>query len=284
MLRSSFRRRHGLACYNSTASIIYVHHRRRWPMYFLYVDESGDTGMVGSPSQYFSLSGIVIHELMWNATVDAVIRFRRELRNRYGLRVREEIHAAHVIHKPGKLARIRKDVRLRLLRDVLEFEATLPAINIINVVIDKAKKAPDYNVFENAWQALIQRFHNTIGYRNFPGPKNPRDFGLLVVDQTDEPTLRKLTRRMKRFNPVPNMGFVGNRQIPIETIVEDPIHRDSRNSHLIQLADVNAYFLHQKQRPCQYIRVKGARNFFDRLSPVLCRVAATRDPQGIVRL
>jgi predicted RNase H-like HicB family nuclease len=53
----------------------------------------------------------------------------------------------------------------------------------------------DYSddVFENAWTCLIQRFHNTLSHRNFPGPQNPIDFGLLVSDRTDEPKLRTFT-------------------------------------------------------------------------------------------
>ncbi|SDF02686.1 DUF3800 domain-containing protein [Sporolituus thermophilus] len=32
-------------------------------MYFLYVDESGDTGIVDSPTRYYVLAGLVVHEL-----------------------------------------------------------------------------------------------------------------------------------------------------------------------------------------------------------------------------
>lgn len=31
-------------------------------MYFMYVDESGDPGMLVSPTRYFVLSGLVVHE------------------------------------------------------------------------------------------------------------------------------------------------------------------------------------------------------------------------------
>jgi len=48
-------------------------------MYFFYVDESGDTGLVNSPSRYFVLSGIVVHELKWHDTLEAIIAFRRSL-------------------------------------------------------------------------------------------------------------------------------------------------------------------------------------------------------------
>lgn len=128
------------------------------------------------------------------------------------------------------------------------------------------------------------RFMDTISHRNFPGPQNPQDFGLLVVDRTDEVKLRTMSRRMRRYNPIPNKRGEGYRQVPLTTIVEDAVHRDSKHSYFIQLADVNAYFLLQKTAPCGYVQKKGARNYFDRLEPVLCKVANTRDPQGVVRL
>ncbi|MCP4547041.1 MAG: DUF3800 domain-containing protein [bacterium] len=253
-------------------------------MYLFYVDESGDAGLTKSPTQYFALSAFVVHELRWRQTLDTVVEFRRHLRSRYGLKLREEIHAAHLVHKPGTLQRIPKSLRLRLLRDVIDFQASLTDVNVVNIVVDKSNKRTGYDIFESAWKVLAQRLHNTISRSNFPGPKNPDDYGLLVVDRTDEKKLRNLTRRMRVFNPVPNMYGGGYRNILLDTLVEDPVHRDSLHSYFIQLADVNAYFLYQKMQACSYIRRKGARNYFDRLDPILCKVASLSDPQGIVRL
>ncbi len=253
-------------------------------MFLLYVDESGDVGLVNSPTKYFVLSGLVLHELRWLETLDRIVDFRRQLHNHYGLKLREEIHASNFIHRPGDLARVPKSLRLRLLRDVLDFEASLPDVNVINVIVDKDRHQPGYDVFGQAWARLFQRFHNTLAYRNFPGPQNPQDLGLLIVDQTAEVPLRLVLRRMRRFNPVPGMQGLPTRQIPVTTLVEDPNHRDSLHSYFIQLADVNAYFLFQKHQPCKYVRIKGARNYFDRLDPVLCKVAAQNDRQGVVRL
>ena len=253
-------------------------------MYLIYVDESGDTGMQNSPTRYFILAGFVVHELRWHSTLEAIIDFRRDLRQRYGLKLREEIHAAHFMHKPGTIARIRKDVRLRILRQVLDFEAILPDVSLLHVLVDKSGKGSNYDVFEHAWMALLQRFENTISHRNFPGPQNPQDYGVAISDRTDEPKLRKLVRRLRRYNPVPSIGGAGYRQMPLQTLVEDPVHRDSLHSYFIQLADVNSYCLHQQEQPNRYIRKKGARNYFRRLDPVLCKVASRSDPQGIVRL
>lgn len=253
-------------------------------MYLIYVDESGDTGFLAGSTRYFALSALVVHELRWHQVLDSTITLRRDLRTAYGLKLREEIHAAHLIHKPGELARIPKSLRLRLMRDVLDFESQLADVGVINILVDKSGKTPDYDVFDNAWRALVQRFDNTLSHHNFPGPQNPEDRGILIVDQTDELKLRALTRRMRVYNPVPYQGGDGYRQLPIVSLVEDAVHRDSRHSYLIQMADVNAYFLFQKQLPGGYVRRKGARNFFDRLDPVLCKVASATDPQGIVRL
>jgi hypothetical protein len=48
-------------------------------MYLIYVDESGDPGMVGSPAHYFILSGLVVHELRWLSMLGAIVAFRRHL-------------------------------------------------------------------------------------------------------------------------------------------------------------------------------------------------------------
>lgn len=149
-------------------------------MYFLYADESGDVGTTGSPGQHFCLSGLVVHELRWHDTLEALIGLRRHLRDTYGLK------------------------------------------------------------------------------------------------------LRALSRRMRRYNPVPKGYGHGSRAIPITTIVEDAVHRDSRHSFFIQTADVNAYFLKQYHQACGYVRRKGGKNYFLRLQPVLCTVASRSNPYGIV--
>ena len=254
-------------------------------MYFLYVDESGDVGCQPGSTKCFVLSGMVFHELVWHQTLDAIIRFRRHLRQTYGFKLREEIHCKAMIHKPGSLARINKSLRLGILRDVLDFLETLPDVNLLHIFVDKTRKPAGYDVFDNGWRALLQRFHNTISHKNFPGPQNPQDFGLVIVDRTDEPKLRRLARQLRVYNPVPHTGGGGYRQIQLRTIVEDAVHRDSMHSYFLQLVDVSAFFLYQKEAgPCAYVKRKGARNYFNRLNNVLCRLASRTDPQGIVRL
>lgn len=138
-------------------------------MYLMYVDESGDVGMARSPTQYFTLTGIIIHELRWNEYMERLIVFRK---------------------------------------------------------------------------------------------------------------------RMRRFNPIPNQQAhgPGYRNIRIGNLVEDPYFKDSRDSYFVQTADLAAFLLYQKFAPSSYIKRKHAQTYFNRLRPVLCTVASTLDPDGIVRL
>lgn len=252
----------------------------------MYVDESGDSGLVGSPTRYFILSGLVVHELRWSEALDQLIEFRKRMRNAFGLLMREEIHSAHLINKPAELVRIPRNDRLTIIRSFLNEVSALPEISVINVIVDKKNKPQDYNVMIKAWEALVQRFSNTISHRNFPGPANPDERGLIIPDNTDIKTVLGLMRKMRKYNPVPNQQKfgAGYRNMMITNMVEDPYFKDSRNSYFIQAADVIAFSLYQRIAPSSYIKRKSAQNYFKRLNHVLCRTASTSDPEGIVWL
>jgi len=252
----------------------------------MFADESGDTGLIGSPTKYFALCGIVVHELEWKNTLVELIEFRRELRKDYGLKLRHEIHSRQLITKPGELAFIPKYKRLELLRKFADKLAQIQALRVISIVVHKEHKPNGYDVFENAWQAMIQRFENTISFKNFPLSGNARDGGLISCDKTDESSLTALVRKMRHHNPVPNNTFhgPGYRNLTLKHLVDDPIFRDSAKSFLIQCADLCAYLLYQRLHPCSYMKEKGGHNYFQRLKPILCLKASSTDPLGIVRL
>jgi hypothetical protein len=252
----------------------------------MYVDESGDVGVVNSPTRYFTLSGIVFHELRWDGYLDQIIDFRRRLRNKFGLKLREEFHAGNMIRNPKELIRIPRHKRLAMIRMYADELATMKDINIINIVTDKSGKPAGYPVFENTWKALIQRFENTIASRNFPGPRNADEKAMIFPDNTDNKLLTQIMRKLRYYNPVPNKTTYGSgyRNLKIQYVIEDGNFRDSRDSYFIQSADLAAYLLYQYHNPCSYIKKKGANNYFKRLDPVLCKVASTKDPFGIVHL
>ena len=164
--------------------------------------------------------------------------------------------------------------------------AQMPDLSVVNVVVDKSGKPVDYDVFEMAWKALLQRFENTISHRNFPGPSNPDERGMVFPDHTDDRKLMQLMRRMRRYNPVPHRSDFGTgyRDLRLRTVIEDPNFRDSRHSHFVQASDLAAFLLYQHECPSAYAKRKSVQNYIKRLEPILCKAAAPRDPLGIVRL
>jgi len=206
------------------------------------------------------------------------------MRSVHGLPRRTEIHASEFIRK-APIPGMPRYVRLAILRNFIDELAKINFISVTNVVIRKAGKTSNYEIFDTAWQALFQRFETTLLYGNFPGA-NRNDYGIVITDNTDGMKLQKMVRRMAVFNYVPYAIWTGrgSRNLPIKRIIEDPNTRDSQYSYIIQACDTVAYFLMQKFAPNSYVRRMGAQNYFDRLRPVLNLRASPGHPLGIVVL
>jgi Protein of unknown function (DUF3800) len=52
-------------------------------MYLIYADESGDTGMKKGGTDFFVISGIIIHENHWNEIFQRFLDLRKNLSRRY---------------------------------------------------------------------------------------------------------------------------------------------------------------------------------------------------------
>lgn len=252
-------------------------------MYMMYVDESGDPGLVNSPTDYFALSGIVVHERQWRTVISAMLQFRRNLKALYGLPARAELHASEFINK--NMHNLPRHVRLAILRNALDELARTAGILVTNVIVDKTTKSAGYDVFENAWRTLFQRFENTLRFGNFPGGFKD-DYGIVFTDDTAGDKLNRIVRRMAQYNPIPNVGGYGAgfHNAPVMKVIEDPHGKNSAESLIIQMADVCAYFLHQRAKPNSYIRKKGAHHYFNRLTPVLNTKASNKNGFEIVEL
>lgn len=247
----------------------------------MYVDESGDTGLDQSPTRYFALSGIVVHERHWRVLINRLIAHRKTLKSVYNLPMRTEIHASEYIRH--SICELPKHDRLSILRNTIDELAKIPEISITNIIVDKLGKPEGYDVFQNAWGVLFQRFENTLFYGNFPGNFKD-DYGIVLTDATAGTKLSRMVRRMAVFNPIPSSYGAAARNIPITKIIEDPHGKDSASSLPIQMADVCAYFLHQRFAPNSYVKRKGGHLYFDRLKPVLNTAASRSHALGIVQL
>jgi hypothetical protein len=254
----------------------------------MYVDESGDTGLARSPTSYFALSGLVVHERSWRRFLTQLLALRKTLRSSYLLPHTTEIHATEFIN--GRVRAIGGSLlsrpnKLAILNAVIQELAKMDFISITNVIVDKTSKSLPYDVFDRAWTTLFQRFENTMMNENFPG-KFGDDFGMIITDATSGNKLLRKVRKMAVYNPIPHSAPYGPgyRNMPIVRVIEDPYGKDSEESLPIQMVDVVAYFLHQRFKPNAFVLRSGAQNFFDQLKPVLNPFARPSHPLGIVVL
>lgn len=253
-------------------------------MYLMYVDESGDVGIHKSPTRFFVLSAIVIHENSWRQILQNLVTFRHELRDKKGLKMKDEIHCVDLINRPGDLQRIKRNDRLDIIKKCIDWLNNQPFINTFSVVVDKQGRNDD--IFELAWNTLAMRFENTLKNNNFRGAQSHDEKGIILSDNTEGTKLRTLIRKMRHYNPIPNAKDIfqsGYRNIHLERIIEDPVFRDSQYSLLHQMVDVVAYCIRQRYEPNAYMRKKGGHHYYQRLNNVSV-LAVSKNNLGIVEL
>lgn len=217
--------------------------------------------------------------------MESLVGFRRMLRETKGLKIREEIHSSDFINSPGDLKRIKRNDRVDILKKCIDWLNEQSGLNVFSVAVNKDGKSKD--IFELAWNTLFTRFENTMEKKNFNGPQNADDRGIVLSDNTDGGKLTKLLRKMRHYNPIPNRSdlyFGGYRDKKIQFIIEDPVFRDSANSLVHQMSDVVAYCARQIYEPNNYMKKKGGNNFYHRLEKVSTKVVTTSNSLGIVEL
>lgn len=251
-------------------------------MYLMYVDESGDGGnyISGGNSPHFILSGVIIEHKDWTSVLNRLKDFRKYLKKTYGLSTRDELHASELIRisKNESYKRIRKSDRIKILRLFAEnFWRMAPNVRIINICLNKVEvDVSGYkNYSELAWNRLIQRYDRFL--------RSKKELGIIISDDTDEPMVRQLLRKMRIFNPVGSHFGSGTYQATIENIIEDPFMRDSKHSYIVQAADIVAHLLYRKEHPKGSLKKFGLQFFFDKLEPLLLKEASAKDNLGIVR-
>jgi hypothetical protein len=254
-------------------------------MYLVYADESGDPGLPGD-TEFFVISGLIIHESDWNEVFQRFLDLRRNLSLRYQIPQRIVFNAYDLVngHKDFHHSRygLKGLRRFDLYRDILDFLSQLPQIHILNVFIRKQRISdPNTDIFIWAWQLFIQRLHNSLDRGGYLCQDN--DYGLLVTDRTHDDELRRLMRRMRAFNQVPSQyAGLSPRRILVTRMIDDPLPRPSAHSYFLQMADLAAYALARRDFPRPTLKKLGFEAYFDILDPVLLKAASGHDPQGIV--
>lgn len=247
-------------------------------MHFMYVDESGDPGLHKYGSPYFILSGLLFPEEDWQKYLQRLKDLRKSFKERYGLYVREEIHAAELIRikKIDAYRKIRKTERIKMLKAYCE---QLPILfdnaKIINVCLKKSDFGDAEKVQLTAWNRLAQRYDTYL-------KKTAKDRGIIISDDTDGTKIVQLLRKMRVYNPIPS-HYEGFYNAPTDNILEDLFQRSSHHSYFIQSVDVVAHLLYRHECPKGSLKKFGLEKLFPKLEPILLKEAARNDPMGIVR-
>ena len=246
-------------------------------MYLAYFDESGDAGFVRSPTEAFALACILVYEDDWLDFLDQTIYFRRWVRDQFGLRMKEELKATHLVHGDGPWRKLGHgdDVRLRVYKQALRLQHKCGIVKTFAIVIRKAEitHQATNNPREVAWRYALQRLERFCSDEDENVSMYP--------DAGHGNFIRQKTRQMRRISYVPSAFDAGLLDRRMRCLVEDPSDRRSHDSYIVQLCDLNAYAAHRRVYPSKKLGKKMWKELRDaRLARV--RKLYTGDPRGMV--
>jgi hypothetical protein len=210
-------------------------------MRIAYYDESGDDGFPSYSSPLFVLTGVYLHYMNWKDTYTTIHNFRCRLREEFGLPVKWEIHTTHLLlnKKPYGALRLPAIKRVRIIDLCCELIASLD-LKIVNVVIVKPRiQKNDYKILDTALTYSVQRIENDL-----KPSSHPENQFVIITDEGRVGKMRKTTRRIQRYNPIPSKFAPTAYRQEIQSLIEDPLPKDSKESYFIQLADLVTYIVY----------------------------------------
>ena len=186
--------------------------------YIAYFDETGDDGVTINSSDHFILTSLYMPAESWQQNFEKMRILRRELKDKYGFHVSEEMHTKHFLtdKNPYREYHWSKETKQDIIK---AFTLTIAKMDlkIVNVIIDKKKfKDNNYHVLENALKYNIQRIEN----------------------------MRKTARAIRAFNPIQSKYLPGFVNHPISNMIEDIMEKNSSESYFIQICDFVSFFVH----------------------------------------
>lgn len=213
-------------------------------MHLGYVDESGDPGAGGTGT--YVLACILVSEANWLPSLDALLAFRRFLKAQFGIPVLQELKASYLIGNRGPWLTkhpLPDGMRHAIYRQAMRLQAKLD-FQTFAVVIDKPRLAardPNLAPAEVAWEYLIQRLERFSTKNN--------TFMTLIHDEGNGGLIRKIARKARRIGSAGSQFRTGSLSVPFRMLVDDPVARDSRDSFILQLADLSAYAAYRRLYP-----------------------------------
>lgn len=212
-------------------------------MEFLYMDESGDNGLVEGSTDFYILAGVAIEtnylkELFW-----IILNFRQSISQRYGLKIQELKGSDLFAHRgaffnslvnPVDLEDIYTGIVNILCESPIQLFATVKSKNEFRNRYSQLNKNSVKLFSEEIWREFLSIYENYLHDKS-RATKQPQN-GLIYFDRN--PSQEKYIKQMvrERFRK-----FDIQSEYPEGGIVEDVVFRDSHSSYFIQLADILAF-------------------------------------------
>ena len=216
-------------------------------MHLAYVDDSGDSRTV-------VLAAVLVPAEQWLDVHDHLIRFRSRLSKETGFRMRNELKGSEIVSdgggwrklNPRLLPRQRFGIYKAALRQLADLA---PLVRTVGVVIpNRDDSRLQANARAEAWEKLMERLERFCHY-------SPTTC-LIVPDEGSQGGLKTMARRKRRFGYAPP-AFGGEAlPVPFRQLVDDPMPKDSKESYLMQWADLVAYAAFRQVMPFPTVPTK----------------------------
>jgi hypothetical protein len=205
-------------------------------VYFLYVDESGKSGLHDPVQPFHVLGGLIVSESIWqdmeadlNARIDAIVPPPRPFD--------WELHMTDMVNGKGYFGPMRRQDRTALAHAVLDVIDTHKP-TLIFTVVEKAAHVARYGSRarqpeEYTYELMIERFNHFLGRRE--------DVGMIVSDDQkgSEDAIRQAHSKFRRK---------GTWYARIEHVIETPFFAPSHWSRMLQIVDVATWYINRGLR------------------------------------
>lgn len=244
-------------------------------MYFAYFDESGDNGMIDSPTRAFTLAGVLVHERHWFDALNQLVAFRGYVRDQFGVRRSVELKANWILQRKGtfKDSPLSLPARVRLMQACMRFQRKSGLFRTFAVIINKDLiQKRDSDPRDLAWTRAMERLQTMA--------RKEDERVHILPDEGHGYFIRRRLRQMRRHHFVGSAFGEGVLPAEATRIVEDCSDRRSDESYFIQLADLNAYAAYKHEYPGKGIGPELWNELGSARMPEVNRLAG--GPMGIV--
>lgn len=217
-------------------------------MNILFIDESGDNGLIEGGSEYYVLAGIAVPAQNWKEYFWQIQETRRWIVQQYAVSFQELKGKEILSHKgpffnssikPADLEHVYE----RILDLLCDAKVELFASAFRKADFLKKFQSPDFKrlvkpFIGHSWREFLRTYNQyLIDLAETSGqPQN----GIIHFDR--DPGQEKIVRQLVReFARVINQES----SHPGAGIIEDPVFRDSKESFIIQMADILAYSVYR---------------------------------------